>query len=263
MIIGGVQLPISVEVYENFINIKKAIDWASENSVDLLLTPECALSNYTWAPQNASDHRLKNLQEYLDQLVAYSVEKKVDLALGTAIFDDDTFDYHEDKKWFNQLRIYENGKLIHKHNKIMLTIDEPYSAGTELTTFNYKGKILAGLICNDLWVCGYQRCGDAGKLAKEMHDKKVELCLLASNAPRKDDDPDYFYTWSDIHVQTYSRQGGYVIAVSDNANSQKGIPPRPDQSKKIGSPSGVMDPTHGWMVKTPDNGLQYYKCNFV
>jgi len=259
MNIGGVQIPVSSEVYENFISIKKAIDWASENSVDILLTPECALTGYAWAPIHALDHRLKKLQGYLDQLVAYSVEKKVDLALGTAIYEDDTFVYGKDKNWVNQLRIYEAGELVYKHNKIMLTHDEPYTAGEKVSVFNYKGRITAGLICNDLWVCGFQRPGDAGKLAKEMEDHGVQLCFLASSAPKLSSDPDYFYTWSDIHVQTYSRQGGYVIVVADNCNSQHGA----IYSGKTGAPSGIMDPLKGWVAKTPDNGLQYYNWTWL
>lgn len=259
MIIGGCQLPLSSEVYVNFINIKKAIDWASENNVELLLTPECALTGYAWKPLHALDHRLKNLQSYLNQLIEYSVEKKVDLALGTAIYEDDSFVYEENKQWFNQLRVYVEGKLVHVHSKIMLTHDEPYTAGSELKTFMYKGRVTAGLICNDLWVCGFQRPGDAGKLAKEMYDHGVQLCLLASSAPKLSSDPDYFYNWSDIHVQTYSRQGGYVIAVADNCNSQHGSP----YSGKTGTPSGIMDPLKGWVAKTPTAGLQYYSWDWV
>lgn len=258
MIIGGVQLPVKWEAFDNITAIKKAIDWASENGVELLLTPECALTGYAWRPEIGTKHRLKGLQEGLNELIAYSAEKKVDLALGTAIYDDGTFEYGEEKKWLNQLRVYASGELIHTHTKIMTTPDEPYTAGTELTTFMYKGRHVAGLICNDLWVCGFQRCGDAGKLAKELRDKGVSLCLLASSAPKIATDPDYFYTWSDIHVQTYSRQGGYVIAVSDNAYGQPGS----WFEGKCGSPSGIMDPIKGWVTKTPDNGLQYYKWDW-
>lgn len=255
MIIGGGQIPVTTEVLENVRQIKLALDWAADNGVEIFLTPECALSGYTWTAGEKQDLRLKKLPDALAEVVEYSKEKKVDLALGTGIYEDDTFIKEDGKKWFNQLRFYSNGELIHKHNKMLTTIDEPYNPGTELTTFEYKGQTAAALICNDLWVCGYQRPGDAGRLARELAYKNVKICFLAVNAPRIKEDPDYFYTWSDIHVQTYSRQGGYVIMVSENSYGQDGRP----WSGTLGAPSGVMDPNFGWVAKSPKTGTHYFK----
>ena len=44
--IGGAQIPVTKNINLNVEQIKKAIDWASENKVDYLLTPEGALSGY-------------------------------------------------------------------------------------------------------------------------------------------------------------------------------------------------------------------------
>lgn len=254
MKVSGCQLPVSMEIAENVRLIKQAIDRAADDASDILLTPECALSGYLWRAETALDHRLKKLQPALDAVVDHAVNRGVDLALGTAVYEDHSFEYQADKKWYNQLRFYVGGQLIHCHNKIMLTVDEPYSPGTDLKSFDYKGIKTAGLICNDLWVCGFQRPGDAGLLARQLRDQGVRLCFLAANTPKMPSDPDYFYAWSDVHLQTYSRQGLYSIAVADNCNLQNGVP----YKGRAGTPCGVMDSAKGWVVKTPDSGLQYY-----
>ena len=49
--LGGAQIPINGDdVQFNKKEILKALDWAKENEVDFILTPECALSGYktTW-----------------------------------------------------------------------------------------------------------------------------------------------------------------------------------------------------------------------
>lgn len=258
MKIGGYQMPVSSEIFENVHNIKKAIDWAVGESVDVLLTPECALSGYAWRAQHALDHRLKYLPGALSEVVGYANEKNIDLVLGTGIYEDDTFEFAENKKWFNQQRFYSKGEVIHKHNKILLTFDEPYDRGSELTTFIYKDRITCGLICNDLWACGFQVPNDAGRLAKEMYNKGVQLCFLSSSAPKISNDPDYFYTWNKIHVESYSRQGKYVIAVADNCNSQTGS----YYSGKTGAPSGIMDPIKGWVTLTASNNEQYFSWHW-
>lgn len=254
MKVGGCQLPISADIGQNIITIKNAIDWAANDGVDIFLTPECALSGYLWRPENSTDHRLKKLPEALATIVAHAKSKNVDLALGTGIYEDDSFEYAPNKKWHNQLRFYVAGELVHKHNKILTTIDEPYYPGTTLDIFEYKGIKSAGLICNDLWICGFQSPGDAGRLARELKNKEVKLCFVAANAPKMPSDPDYFYAWSDINIQTYSRQGNYAIIVSENYNLQNGT----SYSGKAGTPSGIMDSIKGWVAKTPDTGLHYY-----
>ena len=41
---GGAQIPVGINIQANKKEILKAIDWAKENKVDHLLTPEAALS---------------------------------------------------------------------------------------------------------------------------------------------------------------------------------------------------------------------------
>ena len=44
--LAGAQLPVTVDIQANKKEILKAIDWAKENEVNHLLTPEAALSGY-------------------------------------------------------------------------------------------------------------------------------------------------------------------------------------------------------------------------
>jgi len=254
MKVGGCQIPVSSDIGQNVITLKAAIDWAANDGVDIFLTPECALSGYLWQAENATDHRLNKLPTALETVVSYAKEKDIDLVLGTGIYEDDSFEYSPNKKWYNQLRFYVGGELVHKHNKILTTIDEPYDPGTTLDIFEYQGIKTAGLICNDLWVCGFQSPGDAGRLARELKDKEVRLLFVGANAPKMPSDPDYFYAWSDINIQTYSRQGHYAIAISESSSLQNGIP----YTGKVGTPSGIMDSVRGWVAKTADNSTHYY-----
>ena len=253
MKIGGCQIPVTRDIKKNADEIKKAIDWAASQGVDMLLTPECSLSGYVWAALAPTDPDVITLARELGSVVKYAKEKGVDIASGTS----GGGMCKTGPAWYNQLKFYVDGELVHTHNKMMLTKDEPYYPGEELKTFVYKGIVCAGLICNDLWVCGYQRPGDAGKLAGLMAEQKVQLCFLAAYAPRIPHDPDYFYTWSDIHIQTYSRQAGYTIAVVDSATQQDGS----EYNNKTGTPSGIFEggpEGRGWLVKTDPSGTQYY-----
>ena len=44
---GGAQIPVTPFQQKNVKSIKKAIDWAAENNVDYLVTPEASLSGYS------------------------------------------------------------------------------------------------------------------------------------------------------------------------------------------------------------------------
>ena len=46
MRIAGAQIPVGSDIQSNKREILKALDWAKDNKVDHLLTPEGALSGY-------------------------------------------------------------------------------------------------------------------------------------------------------------------------------------------------------------------------
>jgi predicted amidohydrolase len=250
MRVGGCQIPVTRDVQLNISEIKKAIDWANANSVELLVTPECALSGYLWMPNGFMDQRIVEVAKAMKEVVSYAKDMKVDLVLGTSAFDNTL----EGQKYYNQARVYVDGELVHKHNKIITTHDELYAKGEELKTFLYKGVKTAVLICNDYWACGFQDPGQAGRLPKQLADENVKLCLLPANAPRIIEDPDYYYRWNEIHVESYSRQGGFAVVVADNCYQQWGE----EYNSTTGCPSGVFNGIVGWGAKTPKQGTHYF-----
>ena len=55
---AGCQIPVTRDIEKNIKEIKKAIDWAKDNFVEIIATPECALSGYMWKPDSVDDPRL-------------------------------------------------------------------------------------------------------------------------------------------------------------------------------------------------------------
>ena len=61
--VAGAQIPVSTNIQKNKQEILKAIDWAKENKVDHLLTPEGSLSGWLgWETQIAD--ALKEIEEH-------------------------------------------------------------------------------------------------------------------------------------------------------------------------------------------------------
>ena len=83
--IGGAQIPVRADIQKNIITIKTAIDWASENKVDYLVTPEGSLSGYV------PYYNFEDVQAALTEIEKYSAEKKVGLCLGTMWQEDEYF----------------------------------------------------------------------------------------------------------------------------------------------------------------------------
>jgi hypothetical protein len=73
---GGAQIAVTHDVDTNIKTIKRAIDWAEENKVEYLLTPEGALSGYYDSVLTDDENWLK-IQQGENELVAYAAEKKV------------------------------------------------------------------------------------------------------------------------------------------------------------------------------------------
>ena len=133
--------------------IKKAIDWAAENRVDYLVTPEASLSGYANFIKE-----LATVKTCLKEIEEYAASKQVGLCLGTLWVDYDIKEKRTIKR--NQIRYYtKDGNYIGHNNKMVLT---PYDIELGIES-NYMlngiplpvaGKVLpsAGLICADLYL---------------------------------------------------------------------------------------------------------------
>ena len=66
MRIAGAQIPVGSNIQSNKIEILKSLDWAKQNAVDHLLTPEGALSGYCNGWQD-KDEELKDALKEIEQ----------------------------------------------------------------------------------------------------------------------------------------------------------------------------------------------------
>ncbi len=76
--VAGAQIPVSTNIQKNKEELFKAIDWAKENEVDHLLTPEGSLSGWLgW------ETRIEEVKDALEEVEAYQKEAGIGLHLGT------------------------------------------------------------------------------------------------------------------------------------------------------------------------------------
>ena len=149
MRVAGFQMAVNdSSVRENQQKIFGALEQASAERADILLTPEGSLSGY---------HNRFDPQEVRKAVEAVCQQAKklgVGLALGTCYVE-------EDGRCYNQLRFYEkDGRYLGAHAKTLLcsnSLDWPYSGeitcftSKRLEVFTFQGVVVGGLICNDLW----------------------------------------------------------------------------------------------------------------
>ena len=100
--LAGAQIPVTLNVGKNINSIKSAIDWAKENSVDYIATPEASLSGYQ------ENFNTPELMDALATVEEYAKVSKVGLLLGT-LWEEKLFDGTLELQ--NQLRVYLS--LIH------------------------------------------------------------------------------------------------------------------------------------------------------
>ena len=112
--IAGAQIPVWDENIEyNKKEIFKALDWAKENEVDELLTPECALSGYkpSWVD------RIAELVEALKEVEDHQKKCGIGLHLGT-MFNEPELHGNLNR---NQVRHYNcDGNLYARTDKCYL-----------------------------------------------------------------------------------------------------------------------------------------------
>jgi len=149
---AGAQLPVTTSIELNLISIKQAIDWASENKVDYLVTPEASLSGYA-ATFNILPDILSNA---LKEIEIYAFDKQVGLCLGT-LWPEKEQNGEINR---NQIRFYDKQcRLVGITNK-NVTIEQdaaanivrdPIVKGIMLPVNDSKFIPAGGLICVDMY----------------------------------------------------------------------------------------------------------------
>jgi predicted amidohydrolase len=151
--IGGAQIPVTDNIAENVKHIKEAINWASKNDVDMLLTPEGSLSGYMNTFDELND---SNLSEAIKEVTSHSSSKNMYLALGTEYIKNINYG----KVKCSQIQYYsDTALLIDSYDKQMVIPGENNYPGKGLKVvdfqiFNHKGQTefkIGSFICNDMW----------------------------------------------------------------------------------------------------------------
>ena len=115
-----------------------------KNYSDIIVFPELSLSGYMLQDKLTED--AWHLSE-LDDLRELS--KDIDIVVGAAIYDDNTFR--------NTALYFSRGKLLSQHNKVHLPnygmFEEAryFSAGNVFESFLVEGKRVSMVVCEDLW----------------------------------------------------------------------------------------------------------------
>jgi len=190
MRIAGAQIPVTNNVNANYEEIKKACDWAIDNNVDYLFTPEASLSGYDTPSFNINT--CNETEQAMKKLVELSSANNLGLIIGTLWMDE------KDKpngaffgKKTNQLRFYNTkGEYIGSTCKTRLvSFDqdcEKQNTPPTIKLVTNKETIKVGaLICNDL-VGNYYWGGE--NLARTLKKQGIDIILHASNT-QKDQGP--------------------------------------------------------------------------
>jgi len=242
--VGGCRIPVSLDIQENLKEIKKAIDWAADNSVEIMSTPECALSGYMWAPSSQTDPRVIELDLALQSVMLYSKEKTVDLILGTAWYDHDSV-------WKNMQLFIVDGKCQHVHRKSVLfgTEMQYYQGGNDSGVFNYKGFNIAGLICNDIWSNTMVWPSASAMLLQRLKHEKADVVFVSANVPRDASHAELFYQWHEVCIRMFGGTGNWNTVVSEISHTN----PTPV------CPVGIVGRNAMWSVKGHDTETCYFK----
>jgi len=254
---GGAQIPVTPSIQANTDTIKQAIDWASENQVDYLVTPEVSLSGYS------IDCLSKNLPDLilaLSEIENYAKEKTVGLCLGTLwqeIYKSGAGETHTVNK--NQIRYYtQDGMYLGASAKTVMTeLETAADIAPDVTlvgiTLPFQDTIIptAGLICADIYGWG----GAKGGLPQQYHDMGVKLFIHATNAERNTSlvKNEIEEIWIEAWLRRVSFYQRCPIIVVDNCYMMDGT----EYHGKTMTQSGVL--INGvWVTSVPRTDTQYF-----
>jgi predicted amidohydrolase len=244
--VAGAQIPVTVDVDANVRAIERAIMFAVAEKADVLLTPEGSLSGYTpaFAPEEA--------RRALERVTARAHEAGLALALGTCFVE-------PDERCYNQIRFYDrDGAYLGFHSKTLTcgTLTEPPRgeindyAVRPLRTFTLGDVCVGGLICNDLWANPECTPGPDPHLTQQLARMGARIVLHAVNGGRDGSEwSRVAWEYHEANLRMRARAGRLWIVTVDSAHPLD-LP--------CSAPSGVLDPTGHWAVRTPTIGEQFF-----
>tara|TARA_B110000259_G_C13912094_1_gene361300 strand:+ start:84 stop:884 length:801 start_codon:yes stop_codon:yes gene_type:complete len=261
--IGGAQIPVTKDIEKNIKHIKEAINWAAENKVEYLLTPEGSLSGYMNSFDTVNDMDIDNL---LIDLQSHAALAQVGLILGTEVIETKPFGLVKQ----SQLRYYDQqGIAVGKYAKQMTIPGECSHPGDgpEIITMQHMSHTarldikMGSFICNDMW----GQLDNVSCVPKDLFlysNEQVNIIFHASNGFRGDDagknadERSSMRDFSDLHLWNASRYMVPILTV-DNCYNINGEP----DSGPTSSSSGVIS-NGEWLVKAKPSGTDYFYYDF-
>jgi len=240
------QISVVADIYANIETITRAIDRASKEKAEILLTPEGSLSGYTHKFDQAK------VEAGLKRLVARASTADLALALGTCFVEAD------DGLCYNQIRFYDaNGSFLGFHTKTLRcgTMIKPtqgeinHYAARPLRTFRLKGITVGALICNDLWANPGCTPMPDPHLSQQLADKGAKIIFHAVNGGRNGSEwsRKVYWPFHETNLRIRAQSAKLWIVTADNCYPAS-IP--------CSAPSGVVGPDGNWAVKTSDQAEQ-------
>ena len=236
MRIALAQIPVVKDVATNVETLHRAIDFASEERADILLTPEGSLSGYT------HQFDAQTVTAALQDITARAKATQLGLALGTCFVE-------QDGRCYNQIRFYEkNGAYLGFHSKTLTcgSLENPprgeieHYAVAPLSTYEFAGLQIGGLICNDLWANPGCTPQPDPHLSQQLAQSGARIIFHAVNGGRS-----VAWQYHEANLRMRARAGAVHIATVDNS-----FPADLDCS----SPSGLLDPQGNWLCRSERRG---------
>jgi predicted amidohydrolase len=245
--VAGAQIPVTRDIEANARLIERAIEFATEQRADVLLTPEGSLSGYT------HEFDAGQVETALEQVVGRAREAGVALALGTCFVEP------EDGRCYNQVRFYDSaGGYLGFHSKTLTcgTLTDPPEgeitrfAVSPLRTFELCGVTVGALICNDLWANPQCTPQPDPHLTQQLSRIGARVIFHAVNGGRNGSEwSQVAWCFHESNLRMRARAGGVWIVTVDSSHPVE-LP--------CSAPSGVVDPNGDWLVRAPDQGEQYF-----
>ncbi len=286
--LAGAQIPVhDKNLQENKIEILKALDWAKENEVDILQTPEAALSGYDceyW------EENIEETKEAEKEVIEHVKKVGVGLNLGTLNLDDEN--YGSVKR--NQIRHFnKEGERYGITNKTYLVYADLNCVPNfhnikelkmQLPFHTIRPLHAIGVICNDMWgastVMGksFQPIKAINEDIAEMHVDLIFHSTHGFKFPEEGniecefdffkDNPgryqvrDVMDKWNEAWLEMTAFRSVATILTVDACTFWGWDDSTPMDNIRTSSPSGIVNPLGKWETDVPRYGRQYFHYDY-
>jgi predicted amidohydrolase len=139
--VGSCQMaPVLGDVHASLTEVKRALSWAREESLDVVCLPECHLTGYSRTPEEASAHSIDLGSALFSRLM--SDLRQFDPVVILGLIE------RSGSELFNSAVIAERGRVLGVYRKQHL-IESAFSPGRESPVFERNGVRFGVNICHD------------------------------------------------------------------------------------------------------------------